>query len=99
MPLLSSVLKSRIQPLFLLQSSLAQTGLPVLSHIVNHSPAQKCLLFCLSFPPPALLPDEHVEVYDWIDRIPGYSEENIEDELVGIVKNGAAVLSRSSHAL
>jgi len=96
MPLLSSVLKSRIQPLFLVQSSLAQTGLPLLSHIVNHNPAQRCLLFCLLFTPPALQPEEHIEVYDWIDRVPGYSDESREDELVVVVKNGAAVLPRSS---
>ncbi|GBE78276.1 hypothetical protein SCP_0111590 [Sparassis crispa] len=83
MPLLSSTLSSSSrQPFVLLQSSIAQSCLPVLSYITNQAAlgSGTTLLFCFLYPPLAFAdqPHEQLRVFDWTEHIPGYSEDTFE---------------------
>jgi len=91
MVLLPSILESHRHPLLVLQSSIAQTSLPILRHLLSHEPSCKTLLFSFLYPPSSLVDtkeSDSLEVYDWIDRVPGYSEHNSLTELHGIVEKG-----------
>ncbi|KAF8626525.1 hypothetical protein AX15_004830 [Amanita polypyramis BW_CC] len=69
------------QPLLLIQSSIAQSGVPLLRHIIaestgNRSSAQ-CLVFCLLYQPSDLIEEnassDCITVYNWLEFVPGYS--------------------------
>ncbi|KIK71057.1 hypothetical protein GYMLUDRAFT_149395 [Collybiopsis luxurians FD-317 M1] len=68
------------QHLLLLQSSIAQSSLPVLRHVLVHKPGQKDvkkLLFCFLHPPSSLITDfasSNLEIHDLVDSIPGYDD-------------------------
>ncbi|KAF9069080.1 hypothetical protein BDP27DRAFT_1223148 [Rhodocollybia butyracea] len=69
------------QHLLLLQSSISQSCLPLIRHIITHNSAQKepvkKLLFCVLHPPSCLVQDPaaaNVQIYDYLDNIPGYSD-------------------------
>ena len=85
---------TQILPLVILQSSLAQSCLPILRHIVNDPKSSFNLLFCLLFPPSSLADDnissDTLEIHDWLDHVPGYCEaSNVPfDNLLDIVKRG-----------
>jgi len=98
MVLLTSVLndESHKHPLVILQSSLAQSSLPVIRHILENALISKGnprrdLLFCLLYPPSSLfdgkLP-ETLQVYDWTNRVPGYNEIDSPEELLTIADKG-----------
>ncbi|KAH9946665.1 hypothetical protein B0H21DRAFT_779009 [Amylocystis lapponica] len=78
----SALAISRSQPFLLLQSSTAQSCLPILRHIVSRPGAntqEHIVVFCFlyapsSFTSKAQLESENIRVYDWTGRIPGYSE-------------------------
>jgi len=63
----------------LVQSSSAQSALPVLRNLIANATSQ-VLLFCLLYPPESLLGekinDERVKVFDWTDRVPGYRTQD-----------------------
>ena len=86
-------------PLVILQSSLAQSCLPILRHLVNSPKPSSSfsLLFCLLYPPSSLADNisvETLEIYDWLDHVPGYREPS-SDDLLDIVKRGIHTRSRS----
>ncbi|KIM48155.1 hypothetical protein M413DRAFT_62641 [Hebeloma cylindrosporum] len=90
MVLLASILadESHRHPLLVLQSSLAQTSLPILRHLLSHQPSRKTLLFSFLYPPSSLVDideSDSLEIYDWIDRVPGYSDHNSLTELLAVV--------------
>lgn len=97
MLLLPSILKneSHRHPLLVLQSSLAQSSLPILTNILAQEPSVKGstrhnLLFCLLYQPSGLTEaTTSTEVHDWTDRIPGYGQSDYLDELLSMVENGA----------
>ncbi|OCH96460.1 hypothetical protein OBBRIDRAFT_4193 [Obba rivulosa] len=81
--ILASSSRAQQQPFLLLQSSLAQSCLPLIRELVRQSRSGApgtILLVCLLHPPSALadpsdLQSEHVQVLDWTDRVPGYTTE------------------------
>ncbi|KAI0078925.1 hypothetical protein K474DRAFT_784223 [Panus rudis PR-1116 ss-1] len=91
--LLSSILanSSRTQqPFILLQSSAAQSCLPVLQAIISQSPQhhskpltkRHVLLFCFLYPPARIAASLKVDTanielhtYDWTGKVPGYDDE------------------------
>ena len=81
-------------PLVILQSSLAQSCLPILRHVVNDpKPSSFNLLFCLLYPPSSLVDDispDTLEIHDWLDHVPGYCEASnmLSDDLLVIVRRG-----------
>ena len=94
MALLSSTINDDAQkfPLVILQSSLAQSCLPILRHVVNDPKPSFNLLFCLLYPPSSLVDNissDIIEVHDWLDRVPGYFDaSNMPLDLLDIVKRG-----------
>ncbi|KJA29189.1 hypothetical protein HYPSUDRAFT_196592 [Hypholoma sublateritium FD-334 SS-4] len=104
MVLLPSILKNESQrhPLLVLQSSLAQSSLPILASILAQEPSVKGstrhnLLFCLLYQPSSLTQAAaSTEVHDWTDRIPGYGQSDYSDELLSIVENALAVPSQAT---
>ena len=76
-------------PLIIFQSSLAQTCLPILCHVVNDPKSSFNLLFCLLYPPSRLVDDvssDTLEIHDWLDHVPGYCDAS--NDLLGIVERG-----------
>lgn len=103
MTLLTSVLndESHRHPLLILQSSLAQSSLPIFRHILANKPApkesnRKNLLFCFLYPPSSLVDvnssDFATETYDWIDRVPGYNDVDSRSEILSLVEKGLVPL-------
>ncbi|KAJ3873897.1 hypothetical protein F5051DRAFT_336845 [Lentinula edodes] len=87
------------QNLLLLQSSIPQSSLPLLRHVIAHNAAQKELvkkfLFCFLHPPSSLIKnaaESNVQVYDYLDRIPGYNDAWSEScpEILNLVENAPA---------
>lgn len=78
-------------PLVILQSSLAQSCLPILRHVVNDpKPTSFTLLFCLLYPPSSLadnISPDTLEIHDWLDHVPGYCDAP-SDDLLDIVRRG-----------
>lgn len=91
-------------PLVILQSSLAQSCLPILRHLVNNpKPSSFNLLFCLLYPPSCLtdnISPDTVEIHDWLDRVPGYCEASNmpSDDLLDIVGKGIHIGSCSMYS-
>ncbi|KDR85043.1 hypothetical protein GALMADRAFT_313922 [Galerina marginata CBS 339.88] len=95
MVLLPSILntESHRHPLLILQSSLAQTSLPIVRHILTDKSGRKetrrDLLFCLLYPPSSFIDQKSsnlLEVHDWIDHVPGYTDVDTQAELLAIVE-------------
>ncbi|CCM01945.1 uncharacterized protein FIBRA_04018 [Fibroporia radiculosa] len=82
-PLLASTLTKSTQRLLLLQSSTAQSCLPIIRRLVtetrsNLSHPGSTLLFCLLYPPSAFagaaqLGSECLRTFDWTGNVPGYT--------------------------
>jgi elongator complex protein 5 len=94
MALLPSILtnESHRHPLLILQSSLAQSSLPILRYHLSHGSSRKTLLFSFLYPASSLVDantSDSLEIYDWIDRVPGYSGDNSQTELLTVVEKGA----------
>ena len=94
MSLLTSTIIDNTQnfPLVIFQSSLAQSCLPILRHVVN-DPKPFNLLFCLLYPPSCLADDislDTLEIHDWLDHVPGYCEASNmpSDNMLDIVRRG-----------
>ena len=90
-------------PLVILQSSLAQSCLPILRHLINNAKPSSSfnLLFCLLYPPSSLADDissDTLEIHDWLDRVPGYCEASNmpSDDLLDIVRRGVDTQSALS---
>ena len=70
------------RPLLLIQSSVAQSGIPLLRHVVAESSkdqlSTQCLLFCLLYVPSDLVErnsaSDRITVYDWLEFVPGYGD-------------------------
>lgn len=81
-------------PLVILQSSLAQSSLPILRHVVNNDPkASFNLLFCLLYPPSSLadnISSDTLEIHDWLGHVPGYCDVSSmpSSDLLDIVEKG-----------
>ncbi|KAJ3935364.1 MAG: hypothetical protein NXY57DRAFT_500120 [Lentinula lateritia] len=84
------------QNLLLLQSSISQTSLPLLRHVIAQNAGQKepvkKFLFCFLHPPSSLIKnavESNVQVYDYLDRIPGYNDAWSEScpEILDLVEN------------
>ncbi|KAH7883639.1 hypothetical protein F5I97DRAFT_1560138 [Phlebopus sp. FC_14] len=83
LPVIASPTSSRPhQPLVVLQSSVSQTCLPVLRRFIQPTnPPSRTFLFCFLYPPSALTRDwsdtsdvhGSLQVFDWTERIPGYT--------------------------
>lgn len=95
------------QPLILVQSSAAQTCLPVLCSLIQpaESPA-KTLLFCFLYPPTSLIPDwpntsnDSLKVFDYTERVPGYDEtRESRDEILAAVRSGQYTLGGGRQAI
>lgn len=102
---LSTIIKgppSPHQPFLLLQSSTAQSSIPIIRQILsrnlrpdNIKHSRHFLLFCLLHPPSNLLENteisaENLEVHDWIDNVPGYTANWFDplERILSAVKNG-----------
>lgn len=88
------------QPLILVQSSTAQTCLPVLRSLIQPAkrPAQT-LLFCFLYPPASLIAgwpntsNSSLKVFDYTEQIPGYDEtQDSRDEILAAVRSGRYIL-------
>ncbi|KAF8168050.1 hypothetical protein B0H34DRAFT_792706 [Crassisporium funariophilum] len=109
MALLTSIINDDLfkHPLLILQSSLVQSSLPILRHILSQGPNSQppsChnLLFCLLYPPTSLFdgsPPETLQVHDWLDRVPGYDDSDVQADLVAIVEKALEVPSRSINVI
>lgn len=78
MTLLPTILHAepKRHPLLILQSSLAQSSLPILRSLLVES-SHRTILFCLLYPPSIFVDaalSESVVVHDWLDRVPGYGD-------------------------
>ncbi|RDB29589.1 hypothetical protein Hypma_015473 [Hypsizygus marmoreus] len=75
-------------PLLLLQSSIAQSTIPLIRQILSHNlkrddgakPPGHILLFCFVYSPLDLLNGvsphpNYLEVHDWTDNVPGYTDD------------------------
>lgn len=107
MVLLPSILKNDHQrhPLLVLQSSLAQSSLPILRSILAQEQLAKGLprhnlLFCFLYQPSSLAEasSPSTEIYDWTGRIPGYGDSDYSGELLSIVEKGAFYPMPQTHA-
>lgn len=105
MAFLTSIINDGAQnfPLVILQSSLAQSCLPVLRHIVNESKPSFNLLFCLLYPPSSLTDNsssDTLEVHDWLDHVPGYCDaSNTPSDLLDVVERGTRDCSPLGHVV
>lgn len=95
MPLLPNLLGNPKpqQPLLLLRSSAAQSLLPVLRQLLVSGPGHpvKTLLFCFLYTPSSLVngDTEHLEIYDYLDYIPGYGDKSdTRQDILSIVREG-----------
>jgi elongator complex protein 5 len=88
----------RQHPFVFLESSVAQSSLPVFKAIVNHDdPKSLVLLFCFLYPPssivdnPTRLQSVRLQVFDRTSSIPGYSKtgDNITEFMNEAVGMGA----------
>lgn len=64
------------QQFVLLQSSVPQSSLPLLRHLIARGNSVKKLLFCFLHSPPSLVADSaasNVQVHDYLDNVPGYT--------------------------
>ncbi|KAJ4489305.1 hypothetical protein C8J55DRAFT_296348 [Lentinula edodes] len=87
------------QNLLLLQSSIPQSSLPLLRHVIAHNAGQKepvkKFLFCFLHPPSSLIKnadESNVQVYDYLDRIPGYNDAWSQScpDILNLVENAPA---------
>ena len=64
--------------LTIVQSSSSQSALPVVRELVNSS-KRRILFFSFLYPPELFTTkQDDLTVFDWTDRIPGYSNEPLE---------------------
>ena len=82
-------------PFVILQSSLAQSCLPILRRVVSDPrPSSFNLLFCMLYPPSSLadnISSATLEIHDWLDHVPGYCDASnmpSDESLLDIVKRG-----------
>jgi len=64
------------QHLLLLQSSISQSSLPLLRHVIAHRNSVKKLLFCFLYSPSSLVGNptaSNVQVHDYLDNVPGFT--------------------------
>lgn len=75
------------RPLIILQSSTAQTCIPVLRQITAKQTRAKTVVFCLLYPPSRLVgTNAHVDVVDLTDHVPGYNQSgNITDVITNAI--------------
>jgi hypothetical protein len=79
--------------LLILQSSLAQSSLPILHSLLvgDEKKQRRNVLFCLLYPPNVLIdPTASDEVYNWLDRVPGYNNANTQAEILATTEKGAS---------
>jgi elongator complex protein 5 len=88
--ILSNAIKAQY-PLLLLQSSAAQSSLPLLRRIIADTP-HHTILCCLLHPPSTLVEDAalNIQVFDRTDNVPGYSDtpSDLKETLFGAVQSG-----------
>lgn len=95
MALISSTLNNNFKrhPLLILQSSLAQSSLPILHSVLigDEKKQLQNVLFCLLYPPHVLIdPTASDEVYNWLDRVPGYNDADTHAEILATTEKGAS---------
>ena len=75
MTLLHSILHAdpKRHPLLILQSSLAQSSLPILRSLLVEN-SRRIILFSLLYPPSDAVLPESVVVHNWLHRVPGYED-------------------------
>ena len=98
MTLFNSVLQDEAKrhPLLILQSSLAQSSLPILRSLIVDSSKNsgRNVLFCLLYPPSIFVESsslDFVDIHDWLDKVPGYGDFDKHKELLTITKIGASM--------
>ncbi|KAJ3800811.1 hypothetical protein GGU11DRAFT_340977 [Lentinula aff. detonsa] len=64
------------QNFVLLQSSVSQSSLPLLRHIIAHNESVEKHLFCFLHPSSSLVKNtqSNVQIHEYLDRIPGYND-------------------------
>jgi len=61
--------------LTIVRSSSSQSALPVFRELVSSS-KERVILFSFLYPPEVLaVKQDNLTVFDWTDRVPGYSDE------------------------
>ncbi|KAH7931074.1 hypothetical protein BV22DRAFT_1101434 [Leucogyrophana mollusca] len=80
------------QPLIILQSSSAQTCLPVLRKTVSSTRPSQTLLFSFLYPPSTLIdgmPSPKLKIFDYTSRVPGYGDSwsDPRDEILAAVQS------------
>ena len=86
------------RPLLLIQSSVAQSGVPLLRHVIAESSkdqfSAQCLVFCLLYLPSDLVErnpvSDRITVYDWIGFVPGYNDAsyNVKERILQAIQQG-----------
>ena len=72
--------------LAIVRSSASQSALPVFRELVRSS-RDRTILFSFLYPPGVLAAEQgNLTVFDWTDRIPGYSDKPV--DLLGNVPSG-----------
>lgn len=108
--LLPSILANAQRPhsnYVLVQSSIAQTCLPVLRRLVNHQPGSKrarTILICFLYPPSSLCEGtgDAIDILDYTGNVPGYAGtfNDPRDAILEVAKAGdslrTCVFSRQS---
>lgn len=93
--------RAQQQPFLLLQSTIAQSCLPLIRELVRRNrdgAPGTILLFCLLHPPSSLadpsdLQSEHVLLHDWTDRVPGFTEDYTDprEDILSHVRTGGCL--------
>ncbi|KAJ6604707.1 hypothetical protein DFH09DRAFT_319061 [Mycena vulgaris] len=81
--------RRRQQPFLLLQSSTAQSSVGIIRQLVGDAKGH-ALLFCLLYSSLLSLQSPHVQTYDLLDNIPGYSDNYVDprQRIQAAVENG-----------
>ena len=86
------------RPLLLIQSSVAQSGVPLLRHVIAESSKDRfsaqCLVFCLLHLPSDLVErnsvSDRITVHDWIGFVPGYNDAlyDVKERILQAIQQG-----------
>ncbi|PPR06897.1 hypothetical protein CVT24_011587 [Panaeolus cyanescens] len=95
MTLLNTILAndSYKYPFLIIQSSLAQSALPILNYVIsqdvsNKTKPRKVILFCLLYSPSTLWngpQNSGLQLYNWTDRVPGFYQGDLHEDMLEII--------------
>ncbi|KAJ7181717.1 hypothetical protein C8R43DRAFT_970081 [Mycena crocata] len=81
----------RQQPFLLIQSSLAQSGLGIIRHLLSDATGN-AVVFCFLHSSLLSLQASNVQTYDWLDNIPGYNDNYVDprQRIQAVIENASS---------